>query len=93
MPFLLCLPQPALLLTATYNSVVKPRSLAAGETKRKVKPVPGLKVAVSMCGYAVSMCFVIVTSFLGYTTQGTNKSFIWCDKVISVSAFTGSGSQ
>jgi hypothetical protein len=87
-PFLLCLPQPT---STAYNSVVKPHSLVAGEAKRKVNPVPGFKVAVLTCGYAVSMCYVIVTSFLGYATQGTDKSFIWCDKVIPVSAFIGLG--
>ena len=74
-------------LTRTADDcVVEPYNLASAEAKRKVQNVPFTKVVLAR-GYAVSICYVIITSLRDCATQGTDNCCICCNTVISVRAF------
>jgi len=74
-------------LTRTADDcVVEPYNLASAEAKRKVQNVPFAKVVLAR-GYAVSICYVIITSLRDCATQGTDNCCICCNTVISVHAF------
>jgi hypothetical protein len=79
------MPFPRLTRTAD-DCVVELYNLASVEVKRKVQNVPFAKVVLAR-QYAVSICYVIITSLRDCATQGTDNCCICCNTVTSVRAF------